>query len=204
MATISVRIGPSDHGRAITPEEFEEAEEEPGYRYELARGVLEVTQVPDEPHALYVCYLYDAIARYRLAHAGAIFLYGGGSEYRLWLPEMISGRHPDVALTLRNTPKGYRGSRPPALVFEIVSEGAEAHTRDYVAKREEYLRFGIREYWIVDPQARTILVLLRDGDAWVERAYSNHQTAEGLVLPGFVVPLADLWAAAQDGGDDPS
>jgi Uma2 family endonuclease len=204
MATVTIRVGPSDHGRAMSLEEFEEAEEEPGYKYEVARGVLEVTQVPDEPHAFYVCYLYGAIERYRLAHPGVILLYGGGSEYRLWLPEMNSGRHPDVAVTLRNTPKGHRGFRPPALVFEIVSEGAEAHARDYVAKREEYLRFGIREYWIVDPQAQTILVLLRDGDSWVERAYSKGQSAEGLVLPGFVVPLADIWAAAQDGGDDPA
>jgi hypothetical protein len=65
MATVStLRIGPADHGRTMTLEEFLEAEEEEGYRYELARGVLEVTQVPDEPHGLIVCAFYTALARY--------------------------------------------------------------------------------------------------------------------------------------------
>ena len=36
MATIATRIGPLDNGRKMTIEEFLEAEEEPGYRYELA------------------------------------------------------------------------------------------------------------------------------------------------------------------------
>ena len=37
-------LGPADHGRTDDPEEFREAEEQPGYRYELARGVLELTR----------------------------------------------------------------------------------------------------------------------------------------------------------------
>ena len=48
MATTTIRIGPADHGRTMTLEEFREADEEPGYRYELARGVLEVTEVPND------------------------------------------------------------------------------------------------------------------------------------------------------------
>ena len=42
MATIttSLRIGPADHGRMMTLEEFLEAEEAEGYCFELARGSL--------------------------------------------------------------------------------------------------------------------------------------------------------------------
>ena len=39
-----LRIGLADHGNNMTLEEFREAEEEDGYRYELARGVLEVSE----------------------------------------------------------------------------------------------------------------------------------------------------------------
>ncbi len=51
MATVAppLRIGPADHGRMMTLEEFREAEELDGYRYELARGVLEVADVPAIP-----------------------------------------------------------------------------------------------------------------------------------------------------------
>ena len=47
MASLTLRIGPADHGRRMTLEEFREAEEEEGYRYELGRGVLEVTESPE-------------------------------------------------------------------------------------------------------------------------------------------------------------
>ena len=65
MATSRPGLGPADHGRTMTLEEFRDAEEEPGYRYELARGVLEVTEVPNDPHGQIVCNLYRAIARLR-------------------------------------------------------------------------------------------------------------------------------------------
>ena len=68
---------------------------------------------------------------------------------------MQSGRHPDVAVTLRNTPRDWRGFRPAAMAFGVVSEGNEARERDYVAKRAEYLAYGLLEYWIVDPGRRS-------------------------------------------------
>src|SRR3954452_1788199 len=81
MATVSMplRIGLADHGRRMTLDEFLEAEVEEGYRYELARGVLEVTQVPNDPHFQVVTNLYLAIAMYFRAHPGVILRFGGGS-----------------------------------------------------------------------------------------------------------------------------
>jgi Uma2 family endonuclease len=207
MATIvtSLRIGPADRGRTMTLEQFMDAEVEEGYRYELARGVLEVSEVPDDPHGVIVWIILQLIARYTQEHPGVIHRAGGGSEFRLWLPAMISGRNPDVAVALSRTPKDRRGRRPPSLVFEVVSEGAEAHDRDYQAKRAEYLAYGLREYWIVDPQAQTVTVLVRDGDAWVEQTYREDQQAVSLVLPGFTVQVSDLWVEGdndQAGGED--
>lgn len=199
MATVTpTRLGPADHGRLMTLEEFRDADEEPGYRYELARGVLEVTEVPNDPHGYVVFNLYTALALYHQAHPRTILRFGGAGEFRLWLPGMDSGRNPDVAVVLRGTPLGPRGRRPPSLVIEIVSEGSEAHDRDYIIKREEYLRYGLSEYWIVDPILRRVTVLLRDGAIWVERVFADGQTAEGLALPGFRVPVADLWAQPEE------
>jgi Uma2 family endonuclease len=200
MATVAttLRIGPADHGRTLTLEEFLEAEVEEGYRYELARGVLEVTQVPDDPHGLIVWKLVSALRDYDRDHPGVIYRAGGGAEFRLWLPNMISGRNPDVAVALCETPKDRRGRRPPALVFEVVSEGSEDHQRDYVTKRAEYLAYGLREYWIVDPQARAVTVLIRDGDVWVEQVYRDDQPAPSLVLPGLAIRVADLWVETED------
>ena len=38
MSMIQLHIGPADHGRALTLEEFRDAEEEGGYRFELGRA----------------------------------------------------------------------------------------------------------------------------------------------------------------------
>ncbi len=48
---------------------------------------------------------------------------------------------------------------PPALVVEVVSPGELQWERDYVAKRAQYEALGIPEYWIVNPQDETVMVL---------------------------------------------
>jgi Uma2 family endonuclease len=199
--TETTRLGPADHGRRMTLEEFLDAEEIRGYRYELARGVVEVAEVPNDDHGYVVCNLYRAIAQYDISHPGRILRYGGASEFRLWLPTMVSGRNPDAAVVVSGTAKGARGRRPPALAFEVVSPGAEARERDYRAKREEYLAYGLQEYWIVDPIERRVVVLIRDGDSWAERPFAEGQVAEGLVLPGLRVAVAGLLALPDDDGN---
>ena len=153
----------------MTLEEFREAEELDGYRYELARGVLEVTEVPDDPHGVVVCNLYRAVNGYDQQHPGVILRYGGGNEFRFWLPRMISGRNPDLGVVLRGAPKDWRGRRVPALAAEVVSRGSIQ--RDYETKREEYLGYGLLEYCIVDPLQHQVTVLTRRGDAWNESVF---------------------------------
>ncbi len=208
MATAATQarivVGPADDGRRVSAEEYFRIEVQPGYRCELARGVLEVSQIPDEIHALLVCFFYDALSDYRRAHPGRIFLYGGANEFHFWLPGMSSGRNPDVAVSLRDAPLDFEGKRTASLVVEVVSPGKPARKRDYVTKREEYLTYGIGEYWIVDRFARTVTVLVRDDHSWTERVYGDGQSAESDVLPEFAVSLAELWATIPGAPDEPN
>jgi Uma2 family endonuclease len=196
MATVRLRIGPADHGRRMTLEEFREAEEQEGYRYELARGVLEVTEVPNDPHGQIVSNLQASFHRYKLEHPAVIRRIGGGGEFRLWVPEMTTGRNPDLAVVFHGTAKDDRGRRPPRLVAEVVSEGGE--DRDYVEKRQDYWAFGIEEYWIVDPTLRQVLVLVRVDGAWVERIFRGREIIASELLPGFEGTVAGLWADLDD------
>jgi Uma2 family endonuclease len=195
-----LRIGLADHGRNMTLEEFREAEEEDGYRYELARGVLEVSEVPNDPHGIVVANLYDGISRYRRDNPGVILRYGGGNEFRFWLPRMISARHPDLGVVLRGAPKDWRGRRLPALAAEVVSRGSVK--RDYEVKREEYLAYGLLEYWIVDPLKRIVTVLTRHGDIWDEAVFRDEQVIVSLVLPGLTTTVAELWLDIEEVADD--
>ncbi len=201
MATITtpLRIGLADRGRRMTLEEFLEADVEEGYRYELARGVLEVTQVPNDPHGVVVANLYDAISRYRREPPGVIRRYGGGAEFQFVLPGRISGRNPDLGVVFRGARKDWRGRRVPALAAAVVSRNRIE--RDYHTQRQEYLAYGLLEYWIVDPSERKVTVLTRRGDVWHEAVFRDAQVIASLVLPGFATTVAELWIDVEDEDD---
>lgn len=196
MSTTHLHIGLTDQGRKMTLEEFREAEEQPGYLYELARGVLEATNVPNDDHGQIVDNIHELFSTFRRDHPGLILRIGHGSDVRLIIPELESDRHPDLAIVFRNAPVNPEGHRVPALVVEVVSPGNRSRERDYEAKREEYLALGIEEYWIVDPQRRQVMVLNRQPDCpvWEERVYQGAETLASLILPGFAVPITEFWA----------
>jgi Uma2 family endonuclease len=108
---------------------------------------------------------------------------------------MVSGRNPDLAIVFSDAPADARGRRQPSWVAEIVSEGGEQ--RDYVTKREEYLVFGVKEYWIVDPRLRRVTVLIREdatnGPQWSERQFQGEEVIASALLPGYQGKVADLW-----------
>ena len=197
MATTRIQIGPADHGRRMTLEEFREAEEEPGSLYELARGVLEVTEVPGDAHWQILDNLHEALSLYRREHPWLIARLGHGSEVRFQIPELDSDRHPDIGIVLSGAARDERGLPRPSLAIEIVSPGKAARDRDYVAKREEYLAIGLREYWIIDPNLRRVTVLIRhdgaDGSTWRERVFRGDDAIAGELLPGFAGTVAGLW-----------
>ncbi|WP_107667165.1 Uma2 family endonuclease [Cyanothece sp. BG0011] len=57
---------------------------------------------------------------------------------------------------------------PPLLVVEIVSPGELQRHRDYIAKRIQYQDCAIPEYWIIDPENQTILVLELKDKIYIE------------------------------------
>ena len=192
-----VLVGPADHGRRMSFADFQRAEPTTGHRYELARGVIEVTDIPGRTHALVVNEIKLQLARHWTAHEGVIRYLAGGAEAKTEMPGMESERHPDLSIYLAPMPQDeYPWDKwVPSIVIEVVSSGAEAHQRDYETKREEYLAAGIQEYWIVDPQERSMLALTRHGDKWREHKTGPDGTWQSPLLPGFELRLASVFAA---------
>src|SRR5262245_37416769 len=109
MATVTRRkLGPADNGQRMTLDEFLDAEWHEGWLYELARGVVVVTEVPGIPHGMIVWHVSDMFALYGIEHPGIIRYRGGGMESRIRLPGMQSDRHPDQAVYLTHPPRGRR------------------------------------------------------------------------------------------------
>jgi len=80
----------------------------------------------------------------------------------------------------------------PDLVVEIRSESTAR--RDWTVKRELYARHGVREYWLIDPEAATVAVLLlEDGELKVKGLYGTGDTVISAAMDGFSVALDDVF-----------
>lgn len=106
-------------------------------------------------------------------------------------------RIPDVAfvswerLPERRMPTAPIPALAPDLAVEVLSESNTP--REMTRKREEYFAAGVRLVWLVDPERRTVAVYTAANEVTVLDAT---QTLDGgAVLPGFVLPLPDLFAA---------
>ena len=89
------------------------------------------------------------------------------------------------------TPRRIVGA--PDLVVEILSPSTAE--RDREVKRDTCDRFGVREYWIVDPDACTVTILARDStDRLSEVAtFVSAEVLKSALLEGFTAPLAELF-----------
>jgi Uma2 family endonuclease len=195
IAKTTVKIGPADHGRRMSLADFDHAEVQEGYIYELGRGIIIVSDVPTWPHLQQVTSIRKQLTAYDLAHPGKINTIAAGSECKLLIGPFESERHPDISVYLAPPPsqEDMWAVWVPALVVEVVSLGSEV--RDYQEKREEYLRFGVREYWIVDAVRREILVLRRSGAGWAERRVRAPKPLRTRLLQGFTLDTAAVFAA---------
>jgi len=164
------RIGPADHGRRMSLDDFDEAEGQEGYLYELSRGIITVTDVPRRRHLLLVYAIRQLLSAYETLHPGLIQVIASGNECKLLVDDLDSERHPDVSVYLTPPPehedRNFWRRWVPEIVIEVVSPSSRQ--RDYNEKPEEYLRFGVKEYWIVDADKRSMIVMRRSRGRWVE------------------------------------
>jgi len=87
-------------------------------------------------------------------------------------------------------PANVRGT--PDLAVEILSPSRRS--TDLEIKRKIYARFGVQEYWIVDPDAATVEVLV-----WGESGYASARVFTGAdrlsspLLPELNLPLSEIF-----------
>ncbi len=79
----------------------------------------------------------------------------------------------------------------PDLIVEISSDSTAG--RDETLKRQLYAECGVQEYWLVDPEARTITVMLLGEDGYAETAtHTDVQTLTSPMLEGFAAHLDEI------------
>ena len=84
---------------------------------------------------------------------------------------------------------------PPELVIEIVSPDVENSRRDRVAKRQIYSRFGVDEYWIADPNDRTLEIYRRQTAVLkLVTTLTDGDTLTSPLFPGFAIAIHEVFA----------
>jgi Uma2 family endonuclease len=82
----------------------------------------------------------------------------------------------------------------PDIVVEILSESTRK--KDEVTKRKLYERFGVQEYWLVDPELELVktyrLAQQKYGRA-TELSKENSDVLSTKLLPGFHLPVGEIF-----------
>ena len=193
-----VKVGPADHGKRMTLALFDTAIVDDASRYELNKGVIEVSDTPSRAHLLIEEDVQDQFVIYKLARPDIIRYQGGGSRAKMLIDAFESERHPDWAVYLTPMPELAQpwSIWKPEIIVEIVSPSGVK--RDYEDKPPEYLALGISENWILDPIRQQMLVKTRSGGLWRDKVHKpGGKPVTSPLLPGFAFDLKRALAAAK-------
>jgi len=165
-------------------------EDEPG---EFVDGNVVEEEVPSYLHESVVSWLVRTLGIWGAPRGCPVF----GSEAKLRVMRG-RGRKADVCMFASGT--RFRGQdaisrKPPMLIVEVVSRSPRDVKRDRLEKRHEYARFGVKHYWLVDPDARVFEFLSLDADGrWVDAGAASDGKVEVAGFDGLVLDLDQLWA----------
>jgi Uma2 family endonuclease len=194
-AEMKLVLGLEHAGMLMAPEEFDAVEEcDRNYRYELIDGRLVVTPSPLEAERDPNEELGRLLRNYQEQHPQGRALDKTLPEQTI--PTLTNRRRADRAIWTGLGHAPIPATDLPTIVAEFVSEALRDRKRDYEEKRDEYREIGIGEYWVFDRFRRTLTVFINDPAGPRELAFGANDVYRTLRLPGFELPLARLFALA--------
>jgi Uma2 family endonuclease len=178
----------------FTYEDYQTLPESMIGHYELLDGDIVLVPSPTTAHQRISRNLEYLLMQFIRRHGlGELFyapcdvVLGQGKEREVVEPDLLFiTRHRRHIIT----DKEIQGA--PDLVVEILSPGTEARDRGY--KKVLYGRYGVREYWIIDPQTQSLEVYTLDEEGLVlQKTYGDAQTIESGLFPGMSIELAEVF-----------
>jgi|SRR5688572_31316492 len=155
-----------------------------GKQYELIEGELILNPAPIPRHQLVAGNLYHAIRNYFDQHDIGKVMHSPIdvvlADDVLLQPDLIIIRNEHLSII---GPKNIQG--PPDVVIEVLSDGTRR--KDEIVKRKLYERYGVAEYWVVDPANGTVTIYRRSGTSFA-RIEAGGTVATPL-LPGFALDI---------------
>ncbi|MFQ3598806.1 MAG: Uma2 family endonuclease [Chloroherpetonaceae bacterium] len=179
--------------KKITYAEFRDTEfpEDDTNRYELLDGELVQRNTPSVQHQRVVRNVFRKLDQFVLEkNLGEVFF----APIAL-LVDDYNAPQPDVFFISNKTDQAmddYVVMRPPELVVEVLSPSTMLDDRH--RKRKLYERFGVKEYWLIDPQNKAIEVLaISGGQSEIFSFAAEKGTVRSKVLEGFEVNLNEVF-----------
>ena len=83
---------------------------------------------------------------------------------------------------------------PPDFVFEVVSPSQRGRLNPLDEKMREWIDWGVRLAWLIDPRARQVRIYRADGS--VEDLDDPRQLSGEDVMAGLTVDMAQIWLEA--------
>jgi Uma2 family endonuclease len=184
------------YGRPMSVEQWEQmAEDEPG---ELVDGLLREEEVADSPHELIVSALLYILLTWARPRGGRVL--ASETKYAL---SARRGRKPDISVFLTRAlklPRRGATRHPPDIIIEVVSPDPRDRRRDRIEKLREYAAFGVRWYWLVDPEARSLEILrLGEDGLYIHALDAAEGTIDVAGCEGLTLDLDALWREIDEG-----
>jgi len=164
-----------------------------GNIYELFEGELSVAKAPSLKHQELIGnfatilngYLWQNPTGQVWVTPGVIF-----DEYNSAIPDLVFIAKERIS----QIASGIRIVGAPDLAIEIMSPGSENVRRDQIVKRQTYAKFGVKEYWIVEPIAEVIeITRLQESVLASVGVFRNEDTITSPLLPDLSFTVKDVF-----------
>lgn len=177
--------------KLLTYDEFSKIPDD-GLGHHLFRGVHIITPSPSYNHQKISMNLSLILGQY-LEKLGIGELIAAPMDVKF---SDSDGFQPDLLIILDDNPKIRKGQRidgPPDLIIEILSPSSD--TSDFGWKKEMAQRYGVKEYWVVDPiKIQIHIFTLEDSILNLRSIVSTNQEIEqpSLLLPGLNLNITKI------------
>ena len=167
----------------------------PGERYEIIYGEAYAMSAPNTAHQVMLMELSRQFANFLVGKPCKVFV--APFDVRLFYEEDESDDtvvQPDISVICNRKKLGTEGCRgAPDLVVEILSPSNTAI--EMQRKFNVYREAGVREYWVLDNEHKTLTIYIFRGEKIISRSYGEEDAAPVHILKGLTIDLKPVFAA---------
>jgi Uma2 family endonuclease len=174
----------------LTAEEFDNYPFEEDRRYELDEGELIEMTRPAYRHNHILLNLVLPLGNYlRASRTGELLL----SE-NLYALAPLTRRSPDAAVILGDRSEELKDAKVIHIIPEILAEVLSPSETPRMIHRKltQYFAAGVKEAWLIYPDSREVEIWT--GPSLPDRALAENEVLTSPLLPGFALPLTELFA----------